>query len=220
MTAFAPRGLCGLVGVEVPVSFCPSFVPPSFNLFGRVQMPNAAVLVGNTSYQNLRPLECCSADVAAMKGLLDATGKFESITVIENKEADALKSRIRDAIDMVSSPEELFFYFTGHGHQHEAELFLCATDFDLKRPNETGISRDELYTLLRLANAGLIVNVLDACHSGTPLIKSEAVWFPTAFKDAVRNLVVFASSLESQNSLTGHPLSAFTDKFREAALRK
>jgi hypothetical protein len=183
-------------------------------------MPNTAILVANTHYQNLQLLECCRADVAAIKNLLDATGKYETITVIENKEADALKSEIRAAIDKVPSPEELFFYFTGHGHQNETELFLCATNFNSQRPNETGISKDELYTLLRLANAGLIVNVLDACHSGTLLIKSEAAWFPATVKEGIRNLVVFASSLDSQNSLTGHPLSAFTEKFRDAALRK
>jgi hypothetical protein len=155
-----------------------------------------------------------------MKDLLDATGKYENISVIENKEADALKSEVRAAIDKVPSAEELFFYFTGHGHQHETELFLCATNFESKRPHATGMSMDELYTLLRLANAGLIVNVLDACHSGTLLIKSEAAWAPVALKEGIRNLVVFASSLDWQNSLTGHPLSAFTENFRDAALRK
>jgi hypothetical protein len=183
-------------------------------------MPNAAVLVGNTCYLNLQPLECCRADVAAMKDLLNATGKYENITVIENKAADALKSEIRAAIDKVPSPEELFFYFTGHGHQHETQFFLCATNFDCKRPNETGLSKDELYTLLRLPNAGLIVNVLDACYSGTLLIKSETAWVPVALKEGIRNLLVFASSLDWQHSLTGHPLSAFTENFRDAALRK
>jgi hypothetical protein len=155
-----------------------------------------------------------------MRDLLDATGKYEAITVIEDKEADTIKSEIRAAIDKVPSPEELFFYFTGHGHQHETELFLCATNFDSKRPHQTGVSIEELYTLLRLANAGLIVNILDACHSGALLIKSEAAWFPTAFKEGIRNLVVFASSLDTQNSRAGNPLSAFTTKFRDAALQK
>jgi hypothetical protein len=183
-------------------------------------MSNAALLVGNTDYQNLLRLECCHADVAAMKDLLDATGKYEHITIIENKDADNLKSELRAAIDKLSSPEEIFFYFTGHGHQHETEFFLCATNFDSKRPNETGVSTGELYNLLRLACANLIVNVLDACHSGTLLIKSETAWLPVSPKEGIRNLIVFASSLDSQNSLTGHPISQFTEKFRDAALRK
>ena len=183
-------------------------------------MPNAAVLIGNAHYQNLHALECCRADVSAMKDLLDATGKYENISVIENRDADLLKSEIRAAIDKVPSPDELFFYFTGHGHQHETNFFLCATNFDSKWPHETGISSDELYTLLRLANAQFIVNVLDACHSGTLLIKSEAAWVPTASKEGIQNLVVFASSLDWQNSLTGNPISVFTEKFRDAALRK
>jgi hypothetical protein len=64
------------------------------------------------------------------------------------------------------------------------------------------------------------VNVLDACHSGTLLIKSETAWLPVSPKEGIRNLIVFASSLDSQNSLTGHPISQFTEKFRDAALRK
>jgi hypothetical protein len=183
-------------------------------------MPSTAILVGNSHYQNLHQLECCGADLVAMRDLLDATGKYDAITVIEDKEADVIKSEIRAAIDKVPSPEEFFFYFTGHGHQYETELFLCATNFDSKRPHQTGVSLEELYTLQRLANADLIVNILDACHSGALLIKSEAAWFPAALKEGIRNLVVFASSLDTQNSRTGNPLSAFTAKFRDAALQK
>jgi len=42
---------------------------------------------------------------------------------------------------------------------------------------------------------------------------------PTS-KQGFKNLIQFASCLDSQNSLTGNPLSLFTDKFRAAALRK
>lgn len=182
-------------------------------------MANAAILVGNTDYRHLQKLECCRADVSAMKELLEATEKYESIAVIENKEADELKSAIREAIDAVSAPHELFFYFTGHGLQHETEFFFCATNFDAKRPNETGISTTELHTLLRLTDAGLVIKVIDACNSGTLLIKSEGGWLPQA-KEGFRNLIQIASCLDSQNSLTGDPLSIFTEKFRDAALRK
>ena len=154
-----------------------------------------------------------------MRQLLEATEKYESIAVIENVAADDLKQRLRDAVDKVNTPAELFFYFTGHGHARDGELFHCATNFDGERPNETGLSTTELHTILRLADAALVVKVIDTCYSGTPLIKSETDWARPA-KDGFHNIIQIASCLESQNSLTGHPLSVFTGKFRDAALRK
>ena len=164
-------------------------------------------------------LECCHDDVHAINDLLKATEKFEEVIVIENAVSDALKSQLRNALDTVRSPDELFLYFTGHGHVHEMEFYHCATNFDPKRPNETGISTTELHTLLRPSDAKLIVKVIDACYSGTPLLKSERVWLPLS-KDGFHNLIQIASSLDTQASLTGDPLSVFTRKFRDAALRK
>jgi hypothetical protein len=155
----------------------------------------------------------------AIEQLLRATEKYQEITIIENEEADGLKSKLRAAIDKVQSPDELLFYFTGHGHIHQDEFFLCATNFDPKRPNDTGLSTTELHTLLKLTDASLVVKVIDACYSGTLLVKADSEWFPQN-KDGFKNLIRIASCLDSQNSLTGTPLSLFTDKFRTAALRK
>src|SRR5258706_4299626 len=80
----------------------------------KLTMANAAILVGNIEYQRLSKLECCHDDLLAIKQLLEATEKYEEITIIENAEADPLKSQLRAAVDKVQSPEELLFYFTGH----------------------------------------------------------------------------------------------------------
>jgi caspase domain-containing protein len=182
-------------------------------------MPSLAILIGNTDYRAMSKLECCHDDVHAINELLKATEKFEEVIIIENAEADALKTQFRNALDKVKSPEELFLYFTGHGHVHEMEFYHCATNFDAKRPNETGLSTTELHTLLRPSDARLVVKVIDACYSGTPLVKSERVWLPLG-KDGFHNLIQIASSLDTQTSLAGDPLSVFTRKFRDAALRK
>jgi Caspase domain len=182
-------------------------------------MANAAILIGNSKYNHLHPLDCCHDDLAAMKQLLEAAEKYETVTVIENADADSMKQQLRGAIDKVPSPNELFFYFTGHGHGHDGELYHCATDFDSERPNITGISTTELHTILRPANAALVVKVIDACYSGTRLVKSDDGLFRLP-KDGFQHIVQMASCLDSQNSLTGDPLSLFTGKFREAVLRK
>ena len=182
-------------------------------------MANVAILVSNTEYQSLNNLSCCHDDLIAMRELLDATRKFSKIELIENYEADALKSQLRTIVDTNSSIGELFFYFSGHGCLHKGEFYCCATKFDQKRPNETGISNNELHTILKLADPELVVKVIDACNSGTLLVKSdgESIFHR---EHQFKNLIQMSSCLESQNSLTGEPLSPFTEKFRSSALRK
>lgn len=182
-------------------------------------MPNIAILVGNTEYRSLAKLDCCRADVAAMRELLDATEKYETIEVIENADANDLKEKIRSAVEKAKSPAELFFYYSGHGYSYEDEFFYCATNFDSNRPNETGLSTTDLHTFLRLANADLVIKVADACNSGTHLVKADIGLTPQN-KQGFKNLIQISSCLDTQSSLTGDPLSLFTQKFRRAALSK
>ena len=183
-------------------------------------MTNVAILVGNTEYQSLSELSCCHDDLMAMKELLDVTKKFSNnIKIIENSDANALKSQLRKIVDTNPSIEELFFYFSGHGCLHKGEFYYCATNFSQKRPNETGISNSDLHTMLKLANSKLVVKVIDACNSGTLLVKSDGE--PIFDREhQFENFIQISSCLESQNSLTGKPLSPFTEKFRSSALRK
>ena len=182
-------------------------------------MANAAILIGNSHYSSLQSLPCCQADLHAMEELLEATGKYSDIRVVKDTDADALKSIVRETIQNHTSADELFFYFTGHGHQLESSFYLCAADFDTKRPNVTGVSTDELHALLRSADANLVVKVIDACNSGTLLIKAESP-FNSHEKHGFKNLIQISSCRNDQNSLTGEVLSVFTEQFRAAALRK
>jgi hypothetical protein len=169
-------------------------------------MANIGILIGNTSYQTLGTLGCCQADVLAMQELLEATAKFDSIEIIINQDSFQLKERIRAAIDAKKDIQELFLYFSGHGYQRESDFYFCATNFDQKRPNETGLSNSELHTLLRAPEADLVVKVIDACCSGTLLVKSD-VQFQPASKQGFKNLIQIASCLDSQSSLTGDPIT-------------
>lgn len=182
-------------------------------------MANIAILIGNTEYETLSGLPCCEADVLAVKELVESAGKFETIEVILNHTSSQLKDRMRSAFDNHGPVGEVFFYFTGHGSGNETDFFFCATDFDTKRPHETGLSHSDLLGLLRSLDAELVVKVIDACNSGTLLVKSDQALFPTS-KQGFKNLIQIASCLDSQNALAGNPISLFTEKFRAAALRK
>lgn len=181
-------------------------------------MSKLALLIGNTKYDKLQPLACCKDDVHAINELIVATGNFENISIIENTNSSELKSKIRLDIENIK-PSEIFFYYTGHGFSYEEEFFYCATNFDPDRPNETGLSTTELHILLRLADADLVVKIVDACNSGTHLVKSN-IGFSQQNKQGFKNLVQISSCLDSQSALTGHPLSVFTEKFRDATLSK
>ena len=182
-------------------------------------MKNLAVLLGNSEYESLTNLPCCHHDIEAVHDLLRATEKYSDVVVIENEHADTLKDKIRDAVQGDTKLQELFFYFTGHGFVKQSEFFHCAPDFDKKRPNETGLSLDDLHKLLRIPDATVVVKVIDACNSGTALVKSEDSPLSRDVK-GFNTLIQISSCLESQSSLTGDPLSVFTEKFRAAALRK
>ena len=86
-------------------------------------MGKTAILIGNTRYRSLQDLPCCQSDVQAMKELLEATEKFARISVISDAAADDMKAEIRAVIDVGTAVDELFFYFTGHGYQHEDDFF-------------------------------------------------------------------------------------------------
>ena len=191
----------------------------AFKALKDAPMPNLAILVGNVEYRTQSRLACCHDDVVAMKQLLEETGKFAEIDSIEDASADELKTRIREALRKVPSPGELFFYFTGHGFQQDGTFFFCATDFEPKIPNQTGLSSQALYDLLRTSNAELVVTVIDACQSGSLLIK-DSTPLTLQFKQGLTNFIQIASCLGSQETLTGDPISYFTKKFRDAALRK
>lgn len=182
-------------------------------------MGSIAIIVGNSEYQHSTNLDCCLADVAAITDLLHATDKYHSIKTLKNKKAAGLKDNIRAFLEGSNAVDELFFYFSGHGYQNDGEFFFKATDFDAARPNETGLSHTELHTLLRATDAKLVVKVVDACSSGTLLLKSDGGFLPEP-KEGFTNLIQIASCLDNQSSLTGDPLSAFTDSFYDAALSK
>ena len=182
-------------------------------------MTNLAIIVGNVDYDKQNRLPCCANDVEAMYELINSTAKFDLVLKVLDADADKIKEVLRENLSLHPNVDEIFFYFTGHGWQGRSDFFFCPTSFDAARPNETGLSNDELHTLFRLANPKLIVKVVDACNSGNPLIKS-AEGFMAIPKGDLRNVIQIASCLNSQNSLTGDPLSEFTDRFCRAALRK
>lgn len=182
-------------------------------------MSNIAVIIGNAKYTSQNELPCCVNDATAMTELLQAVGKFDKICTLTNRLADAIRSSIRNELESADDIDECFFYFSGHGIEIKDEFFYCGTEFDIARPNETGLSNTELLTILRDYNPKLVVKVIDACNSGTSLIKGDTPVILDG-KGMLNDVIQIASCQSSQVSLTGNPLSPFTKHFCQAAIRR
>jgi len=182
-------------------------------------MPSIAILLGNANYDQQDKLECCIADVMAMKALVEATERYSTVHARIDVDGEMMRQIIREALEGEEKVEEIFFYFSGHGAQIDGEFFYCGTGFNSAKPHQTGLSHTALHDMLRAAAPELLVKVVDACRSGTYLIKAPAPAFPIK-KEGFRNFIQLASCLEHQNSFAGDPLSDFTQKFFDACLLK
>lgn len=183
-------------------------------------MKTIAILVGVAQYAAQPQLTCCAEDVKAVRALIEATARFDEIHEIMDPTAETLKERIRAALNVDGvACRELFFYFSGHGYEADGIFYFCASDFTARQPNVTGLSGADLHDLLRSASPGIVATVIDACHSGSPLIKRHGTFHPVP-KGEFSNFIQIASCLRSQMSSTGDPLSDFTESFCLAAIGK
>lgn len=182
-------------------------------------MTSSAILIGNASYLHEQDLDCCRNDVAVMQELIEATGRFDSIHACCDLDADAMRDLVRSALPTEDEQHEVFFYFSGHGAHLDGEFYYCGTKFDGRRPNETGVSHSELHGLFRAGCPTNLVVVIDACYSGTLLVKRETQP-PPLVKEGFQNVFQFSSSMNNQTSLGGEPLSDYTRAFVEASIRK
>lgn len=182
-------------------------------------MSNVAILVGSSQYTSQQHLPCCIKDVEVIGALLELTGRYGAIHRVLDPDADTLKARLRSALKECALGGDIFFYFSGHGYTVDGEFYFCPRDFDASKPNHTGLSRSELLALMRDVEPKLVVNVIDACNSGSQMIKASGELFPRD-KGSLNSLIQIASCQETETSLSGDPLSEFTDSFCRAAIEK
>lgn len=179
-----------------------------------------AILLGNSKYRSLNQLNCVKNDLAEMKKLISATGKFSNIHVFLDRPIADVKDELKELAKSHKHTTELFFYFSGHGHSDQDNFYMCFSDFNDVTPNRSGLSRDEAYDILREFIPTQTVVVIDACAAGGNLIKSGADFLKVAPKGKFDDFLQIGSCLNDQSSRAGEALSRFTDAFIESALTK
>ncbi|MGC9995066.1 MAG: caspase family protein [Terriglobia bacterium] len=186
---------------------------------------NIAALIGISNYRVAEQLPACSKDVAEMRRLLFATGKYDDIFIHStNTEAASLKDALRGFFRRHTgsdSIQEALVYFSGHGVYHNNDVLLCCSDFDLNRPASTSLSNTELDDLLRSVGPKVAVKILDACQSGSQYIKEAAPGFEKALRESqLASFICMASSRSDQSSYASAECSVFTSRLIDAALSK
>jgi len=180
-----------------------------------------ACLVGVSKYKNLNELRACGNDIALMNSVLEATDQYDPILCIDgNQESSKVKQQLVNFFNQYKgqNPDQVLFYYTGHGDFDGKEFSYLLSDYEDSRKNQTTIKNTELDDWIRLINPGLTVKIIDACHAGVQYIKDTDDAFnkylnsttPTKLPKAINSFYYMFSSLREQYSYQDDRLSDFT----------
>jgi len=168
---------------------------------------NLAIIVTISKYKSeyFNDLNSTENDFKYMSELLNKTKKYDKILEIKtSRKSDAIIKEIRKLIDSYKNQEinEVLFYFSGHGYNNGEKFYYCVTYSEVSKLRETAISLDEIDDLIRELNPFNYVRIIDACNSGSKIIKG----IPKTIENENRtsefnNCFFFSSSRSNEESL-------------------
>lgn len=123
-----------------------------------------ALIIGINNYPKA-PLSGCINDASALCGIIEANGdgspNFDVRLVTDVPTKSELKGLI---IELFSGDcETALLYFSGHGLIEDIGGYIVTPDY---KPNDEGVSMDEILMIANDSKAQNRVIILDCCHSG------------------------------------------------------
>jgi Caspase domain len=132
-----------------------------------------ALLVGIDKYQHGTGLTGCEADAQAMSNLLqfneNKSPNYDCHLVTNTEDSPVTRKALRGywddlfGNDLDDNPDDILFYFSGHGTPTKAGGFLVTYDGE---DGDPGLPMDELLKLADKSKARSILLILDCCYSG------------------------------------------------------
>jgi WD40 repeat protein/uncharacterized caspase-like protein len=144
------------------------------------------LLVGANHYQDesLPSLQYSALDCQGLgEALAEATLAFPQKQLVIHHDLaelpprlEAVRKSLNQIVSAAKPQDTVLFYFSGHGLlDREKQAILCLQDTQKDDPLNTGLSLPELLNLLGNCKAGQQLIWLDACHSGSMMLRGQPV---------------------------------------------
>jgi len=128
-----------------------------------------ALLIANSEYTTLRPLETSARDVEGLRRVLadPAIGNFEVLEPLVNEPAGTVRRAIAQFFKEKKRDDLLMVYFSGHGVVgQDRSLYLAFKDTDPELPSGTGLEARFITQEMDTLRLKRVVLILDCCYSG------------------------------------------------------
>lgn len=144
------------------------------SLFGGEAMAQKriALVIGNSSYVNVRALPNPENDANAIAKLFSAAG-FETVSASNNLSGTNMRRAFRDFAEKSRNADIAVVFFAGHGIEIDGTNYLLPVDTSLKRDldvEDEAISLDRIVRMLEPAKRLRLI-ILDACRDN-PFVRT------------------------------------------------
>ena len=135
-----------------------------------------ALLIANAKYEDMARLEKPYDDVKLIENSLLTLGfKKENIKTLRDIDQRDMKRAFKDFGTQSENAEIAFFYYSGHGLQHQGSNYLVPVQAQISKDSDIDIESVSAQNLLaQLEKAKLSVLVLDACRDN-PWLRKKGV---------------------------------------------
>jgi TPR repeat protein len=128
-----------------------------------------ALVIGNSQYKSLHPLETPAADAAAIARMLKEQFGFQTQVLLDANRAQILKA-LADFHQSLSENSNLLIYYAGHGYLDPDSREAYWLPIDANKENQYDwISADDVITRIRAIRSKHVLVISDSCYSGAIL---------------------------------------------------
>lgn len=127
--------------------------------------PRVALVIGNATYQHVKPLANPTGDAKAMTQALQGLG-FEVVSVLDGDRTRMVRA-LGEFRKKLSGDGVGLFYYAGHGMQVRGHNYLIPVDAEISDENDTALLAIDLETVqheMEAAGVRLSLYILDACR--------------------------------------------------------
>ncbi|MGV3598246.1 MAG: caspase family protein [Bacteroidota bacterium] len=160
-----------------------------------------ALAIGINNYPT-SPLNGCINDASSFSAIISANGdgspNFDLKLETDVQSKSELKGLIRELF--TGECEIALLYFAGHGFLNDLGGYIVTPD---AKPNDEGVSMDEILTMANGSKAQNKVIILDCCHSGI-MGSPRTIGNNTAHIGEGVTILTASRDIESAIEINGH----------------